>query len=560
MLPNLSKKTKADRFFYKPFDIEELIASIKERVGPFLGEPKKLTLQDLLSKIQFSDEELQEAINHMDQISGFDISFCLPALMLSESTGHLNISDAEKRKCILTLVGGKIREVGSESAFQTINQLLIKQGLLTQDECNEVLEKSEKSDFEKSLIDNNWVSPHAMTILKKEQISLELEKIITPGSIKATFIPEKKDSPSPCDIDYESIQPSFHEIIEFQIDSHWLHRFYSPCMDCAIVLKPEVGINHPIFSHPMTKKIEDLFEVLSKSPVLKDLLGRSQESAKEILYRALHILTTNQLIVFVGQESQKASADTDKERTFSRLNILFDKIKDLNPIEIFQFLGASKNAQVKEIEEIFKTFSRSNHPDKLPKNASNQLRDLNLKIFSMILEAYGIMTDDSKKRSYRSSMRQKKAELQLKSQTLVERGVVSLRQGQFRQAIEELKTAYQYYESQQTLLYLYWAELKMFRDKLPPEKSKAINDSLIAFPTDYKKSEIYYLVYGLLKREGGNLRESGEAFRKSLQINPSFLDAKRELMSLLKEDKKRNQNIFTGDLSSVVSGFFKKKS
>ena len=173
------KKTKADRFFYKPFDIEELIASIREKVGPFLGESKKLTLQDLLSKIQFSDEELQEAINHMDQMSGFDISFCLPALMFSESTGHLNISDAEKRKCILTLVGGKIREVGSESAFQTINQLLIKQGLLTQDECNEVLEKSERSDFEKSLIDNNWVSPHAMTILKKEQISLELEKIIT---------------------------------------------------------------------------------------------------------------------------------------------------------------------------------------------------------------------------------------------------------------------------------------------------------------------------------------------------------------------------------------------
>ena len=332
-------------------------------------------------------------------------------------------------------------------------------------------------------------------------------------------------------------------------------------MDCAVVLKPEVGTNHPIFSHPVIKKIEDLFEVLSKSPVLKDLLGHSQESAKEILYRAIHILTTNQLIVFVGQESQKASADADKEHIFSRLNILFDKIKDLGPTEIFQFLGASENAQVKEIEEIFKTFSRANHPDKLPKNASNQLREMNLKIFSMISEAYGIMTDDSKRRSYRSSMKQKKAELQLKSQVLVERGVVSLRQGQFRRAIEELKTAYQYYESQQTLLYLYWAELKMFRDKLPPEKSKVINDNLIAFPTDHRnrKSEIYYLVCGLLKREDGNLRESGEAFRKSLQINPSFLDAKRELMSLIKEDKRRNQNIFTGDLSSVVSGFFKKK-
>ena len=559
-------RAKAECFFYKPFDIEELIIAIKAKVKSPVKGPK-LTTHSLLSKLKFSTEELKEVINSMDEVSGFDISYLLSTLMFLRSTGKLQIVDVQKQKHVIDLVNGKIRRIQGESAFQTMGQLLVKQGLLTQNEYEEISEKSNKSDFEDSLVEENWVSPHAMSILRKEQVSSELEKIITPGAVEVLFVSTKEDNPSACDIDYESIKESLHEIIEFQMNGEWLDRFYSSFMNCAVVLVPEVGKQHPIFNYPATKKIEDLFEVFSKSPMLGEILNKDFQMPKDVFYKALHILTINRLVVFVGASQAKeenvgtltSMEVTNINRRFLRLNILLDDIKDLNAIEIFQSLGASENANTKEVEKIFKTFSHANSLDRLPKDASDELKDLNRKVFSIVSEAYEIMIDDTKRENYSYSVKQKKAELHLKAQNLVERGIINLRQGRYDKSIEELETAYQYNPNQQTLLYLYWVEIKMNKENLTLERIKEINDSLITLPMEDKRNETYHLVYGLLKREEGSFKASGDAFRKSLQINPSFLDAKRELMSLIKESKKRNQSIFTGDLSTVVSGFFKKK-
>ena len=552
------KKTQAEKFFYKPFDIQLLISAIKKSVIKS-QEESRLIIPSLLYQVNISAASLTEAIENTDSMSGMDLSFIIPALMLSKSTGHLNIASDEK-KVSIDFMEGKIREVDSESAFQVMGQLLIKQGLLTKNEYDEIIEQTERSQFIDSLIADSWVSPHAMVALKKEQFFLELETLIIPDLMKISFVPHEIEDPSPCDIDYPSIQNLFHEMVELQIENiDWLRDFYSYYMNCAVVLKPEVGANHPILKHSVAKKIENFFDILSKSPYLSEIVG-SSGIPEDIFYKGLHALTINQLIVFIKEKSRKAEAKWNGERTSSRLKILLENIKDLNPIEIFQYLGASEKVLESEAKEIFASFSRANHPDKLSKNATDELKELNQKIFIIISQAYEIVTDKVKRKRCSSSLKQKQAELKIKSQELVERGVIHLRQGRFKQAIEDLNTAYEQYKNPQTLLYIHWAELRLFNGGgLNLNRLKQINDSLMALPSEYRKSAVYHLVCGLVHREDDNYVEAGQSLRKSLKINPRFLDAKRELMDLLKAGKKRNQNIFTSDLSTVVSGFFKKK-
>ena len=389
----------------------------------------------------------------------------------------------------------------------------------------------------------------------------------TAERIQVSFTQDKRGNASLCEVNYNLIQSSLENIIEFRLDNNWLQEFYSRYRQCAVVLKVGVGSNHSLFNHPIIRKIEDLFEALSKSLTLEEILDECK-IPEPVFYQALHVLTINQIIVFVGDSSEERVVDVNADgftnsgsRVMARLNVLLDGIKDLNSIEIFQFLGASESVHTKEIEEIFKTFVQANHPQKLPDGSSQEVKDLNHKVFSIVSEAYEIMVDEEKRKHYDSSMKQKKAEYRLEAQSLVERGTISLRQGRFEPAINDLKAAYRIHESQQTLLYLYWAEIKMFKGKLSMERAGKINDSLIAFPIDQKRSEVFHLVDSMLKRESGFVVEAEEALRKSLQLNPSFIDAKRELISLVKEakEKKKGQSILTGDLSVVVSGLFKKK-
>ena len=232
----------------------------------------------------------------------------------------------------------------------------------------------------------------------------------------------------------------------------------------------------------------------------------------------------------------------------------------MGPIEIFQYLGISEEMSIQEAQSIFDIFGKSNNPENLPANSSQEFRQLSKKVFSMVSSAYEVMIDEDKRKEEIVKTRKKKVQLQLQSQNLVDQGLKSLRAGEFNDALEKLQEAYRSYESQQTLLYLYWAELKQVKN-LTPERSKKINNELLTFPPHYKRNEIYFFVHGLLRKSGGNIPDACEYFKKSLQVNPRFLDSKRELLAVAKEmNMERRQNLFTGDLSTVVSGFFKKKS
>ncbi len=563
------RKVNAERFFYKPFDVMELISAIKNKVNQSLDEEEPsptTTLPSILSKITPSIGEVGQSLESQDQSNGFHLSFYLPTLMLLGATGHLHImSIANQRKSSIELVKGKIREIYSENALKIIGELLIKQGLLNPDEYREITNKTKKENFTSALVDDHWISPHAMVELKKEQIFLELEEIMGTNHVQISFTPKQDNIPSPCDIDYKTLQSSLFEIIEFQISDEWLKDFYAPHINSSVVMKIEVNRNHPIFKYPVTRKIENLFDLLAKSPTLKEILSDEIKIPKSILYQSLHALTINQSIIFVDKTKQKKEAKTSEvtviseNKILSRLNILLDGIKDKSPPEIFCYLGSSEEVTKKEAQEIFKTFSESNHPNQLPPNASNKIKSLNQKIFSYVSDAYEIITNDEKRKKYNSKIESKELELQSKAKVLIEKGVINLRRGHFEEAIEEIKAAHQCHESHQTLLYLFWARLKMYQDKIKPEMITEINNGIMGLPSHYRKSEIYHLVYGLLKKAENNFLEAGNSMKKALQINPSFFDARKELMDIIKEDKRKNQNLFTGDFSTVVSGFFKKK-
>ena len=557
------KKVRAERFFYKPFDVEDLIKAIREKlpqsqVVSVEPEPLPVGFSSFLFEKNLSMERLSQIVSNTGTLQGGDILFLVPNIMKLNGTGTLDIKGDNGDDYFIKFLNGNIQFINSRNSFKTVGRLLLTQNLLTQEEYKKLTNESEESQFESILLNDNWISPHALSMIKREQFFLELKEIFNCENLKVSFQMEEKGESLSADMSYDFIQDIFYKVIEKNVKSStWLKDFFQPLIDSFLVLKVGVGKSHSVWAHTTVQKMDRLFDSLSSSPTLEEILNQEDE---EDFYRALYILVVNQVVLFVKNKKVMGEKKTEKVEgeTLIHLKTLLNNIKGLGAAEIFQFLGASSEAPTdKEVAATFRMFSRTNHPDKLPVEASREERELSQKVFSMVSEAHEIMMDPKKRRANLASFQSKDIKSQVQSQELIKKGLKFLRSGQFGFAVDNLEKAYELYESPYTLLYLYWAELKS--EEISVERINEINVSLSSFSDDYKKNEHYYFVCGLVHRATDNALEAENCLKGALKINPGFLGAKRELISLARENKEKSQSVFTSDLSSVVSNFFRKK-
>ena len=327
-------RTGGEKFFYKPFNVDEIVNTIKEAV-----DQKSATVQsssnideDLHSLIftlkKLSVESLTAALGVTPNMVGFDLSILIPSLMLQKGTGQLDLVTT-RGNITIEFVKGKIRSFQSDGSEQRFSQLLVEQGYISQEEYNEFYTQMGDDHFESALLEKSIASPHVIIAMKGQQVLSELEPVINEESLSASFTPqEESDEKFPCDIEYTDIRASLCEVVEFQLSDEWIKNLYAKHLDDILVLNVGVGDNHPVFQYPVTQRIENLFDVLSKSPKLKDILRMSgNENIRNIFYKALYVLMTHQLIVFIDTKSKNKNLDESAE-AFSQLKTLFHEIKN----------------------------------------------------------------------------------------------------------------------------------------------------------------------------------------------------------------------------------------
>ncbi len=547
------KKVNGKKFFSKPLDLKVFLDNLNEELSSLLDAPK-MDLHALLAAPMASQRERRKALDHVEEMVGYDLPFVFCILLEAESSGHLNIVDEKQNIYGVTFAKGCIQKVDSESTTMLTRQTLIKHGFITEEEISQVKDRN-AMELMSNLVNQGLLSPHVPSIIKNEQIILEITKLIGPGKINVNFVNDRKLKPDADSLSFNEFKEKLFLLVDTNIPTSYLKSFYSGWKGHPISSGPSFQEEQRIFEHPLLVELKGLSKEFKKEPTLEELFANSQYN-EEALYKALHILAVRRIITF---SETKRVFDLDSHVT--RLKSLHRDLEGKDVFEIFMYLGLGDNPKPQQVQKVYREFAKSHHPDTLPQAVSDEVKKLNHEIFSWVTEAHNILTDEKKKEKYVKGVRQEEAEKQLMSEDLLHEAGKLIQRSKFEEAKGHIDKAIGLYKSDKSMLYSIWIKLKMDSSKLDYDTAARWLNDIKKMPTHSKRTPLYYFVSGLAKKHMGNMPEAKNDFEKALQADPEFMDARRELATIKggSGEKMTMDELLKADLGTVITKLFKKK-
>lgn len=550
------KKSGAIDFFFKPFDLEKVMSAIGKAIQA--GEEKpKVALHALLSRPLASERERKKALDQIEDISGYDLPFVYSILQDASFSGHLNIVSDSGEISGVSFYQGDIFQVDSDATLTVTSQKLISQGFINSEDLNLYVKSRKNGNLLKQLQESSYISPHALAPVRMSQMINELQNLVTAQRMRINVVSDRKIASISPSVDRNRFTHVLHDIITYSLPSSWLESFYKGWANHEIRVGPEYDANLPFVIHmPIISAVPDLTKWVQGSMTLEEIL-QSSPGVHEKIYKAIHLLALRRIVVF--EESKKASTIGDLG---ARLQKIHEAIKDKEPSDIFRYFGAPKNVQPRDVERIYREFAKTFHPDKLPPGSPESIKKICHEVFSRVSSAQDVLTDETKRQDYQTQIKQKEAEKQIKSEKILDLGIAEIRKGDMQKAFALLSEANVLYPTLESGLYLLWSKLKLSK-KISKEVFVAAKKQLEDVEVEDRKSSLYCFVNGLYLRLARDNAGALNYFKKSLEFDPKFLEARREFMALKAEiEASAPKDIFSADiteLTSVVGSLFKKR-
>lgn len=543
------KKSGAIEFVTKPFDTPALLAKINSILSPLL-DYKGGSLESLLTKLELSNRESKKSLDYLENIVGLDLVLIFNVLMQSKLSGYLNVTDSNKKLYGFTMYEGKIIDVDTLKNVKEITMLISKMGLVSATDASNMLSTIDKRNPIGFLVSENLISPHMARFIKIDKILEDYKKLVMSNKVNVSFIENKDIEKSDIYINKENFDFLNYELCNDLIHSEFLDSFFDNWINHSLVMAPNFKSNASLKN--LNAEDEELLSAFEEGSSLTTLI---EANSKEKILKLAYFLIVNRLAYFSETKKDKNSLDPTK-----RYQSIIEKLKGKNPFEIFQFFGSKENPSVTEVEKIYKEFARANHPDKLPKNANKELVELNNKVYSIVSEAYSILSNPEKRIQLMNTLKEKEAKSQIKGEDLMDRAVGLLEKSQYHEALDLLIEAGTMYSSLTLRLSTLWAMAKVDSEKFKSKLSE-YRSELEDFSAEDRKNATYHFVFGLICNMEKRYNEAEKYFNRSLEFDKSFLSARRELALLRSKDKgkKKGTDFLTGDVTSIISGIFNKK-
>lgn len=546
------KKTNAVDFLFKPFGVDELTESLRKALGPLLVS-ERWSVQSLLTRHLKQPRERAKAIEHLEQIKGLDFPFVLAFLLDAGISGHLNIVNDAGEIFGVTLNKGCISEVDSSESQATAVLALISNGYLAQEDWEDYQANGNKRFPLERLVQEGYVSPHAVNVAKREQIIYDFKAICAAQTLQLNFVPQDDSEEVPKHaVKMGELLSVFAFAMGEFFTPGYMAEFYGPTLKSPMHFARSKDEAVALLSSPSFLSISTLKEHIESGGTLEDYLLKHSAQAEQT-YQAIHFLVLNGMVGF--DDVNKAR---DLNSSSERYNKLYAELQHRTPDKVFEYFGASPNASASILTGIFEEYTRSNNPDQLPKEAGKELKDLCRKCFEIVKNAHAVMTDENKRVSFLEDQKRKSVENVKKSNKLAAESLDLLRKGQFSQALQKVKEAESLNPTSLQYLIRVWAEIKAGAANDKPRLLE-MSRQLDTMPADDRKSAYYFMALGLVKKSMGDASAPGY-FEKALQLDSLFVEARRELNAISAAPKKEKIDLFTGDITEIVSQLFKRKA
>ena len=551
------RRSGAMDFLFKPFSIADVEASLRKNLQSLLTIEKR-SVQSLLMRNLKSDRERAKAIEHLEEVKGLDLPFVLSILMETGSSGHLNIVNDSGEIFGVTLAKGAIAEVDCAESQATAILNLISKGFLSQDDWDEFQKMGTKKFILDKLVEEGYVSPHAVISVRHDQIMTDLKTICAAAVLQVNFVPhEESEDPPKHAVSLHNFLAMLEGSLEEFFPQAYLAEFYASVKDSPIRLNQASQESAALWMTKALMDINTLRAGVERGATLEHVLAESPELQLKI-YQGLHYLVLNRLVIF-----DDTSRTKNVQGMVERYKKLYYELQDKTPNRVFEYFGANINSPTKVMQNIFEEYARSNNPDQLGSEATPELQDLCRKCFAIVKHAYEILIDDAKRGELIEQLKVTATERQTRSQALMNQGLEMLRRGQAPEAFAVLTEAEGLFATSRITYIKTWAEIKGTKAHLSKQR---LNDLLFALdktPVEDKKSPFYFLALGLVKRSLGDAT-APSFFEKALAIDAQFAEARRELNrshnTSVTNPGNKKIDILNGDITAIVSQIFRRKA
>ncbi len=546
------QKTGAVEFLFKPIDAKALKEALGKIIKPEEEKSDKVSLYALLTRNYSSRREKLKAFEQFDEVQGFDLAILVTFLMDFEVSGHLNMSSSNGEIYGLSFEEGDITQLDSGASAKILKELLIKKGFLTETEYSRFKETHKRGDLVAGLIKENLLSPHALKLIKAEQIKTELNQIFSEKTVNINFVPDESGG-RPSIIDFETYIDFLHEAA-LRFSGSYLKELYSSGESCPLRRGANFARLDEVLAKPLGQPLAPLKAKLNAEVSLKDLLESSSGTSEEVL-RAIHFLILLRVLVIDDRKQEWAQGPD-----LTTINKMIGDLKGKNPFELFIYFGAGPQLRPPEVEKIYKDFAKANHPDHLPPKSPEEVLQKSTQLFALVSEAYTILMDPVKREKAHESVQERELKAQVAAETLLDDGIRLIKQNQFDKAAVLFAQSLQHHFIREAQIHYVWARLKSPSANLSGDDLAEMSDKLYEVPVQERRNYLYCLVMGLLKKAQGDISGAIAQMTKAQQFDPNSLDVRRELVALSGKKKSGEitgvQDLLSGDLSQIVGSLF----
>jgi CheY-like chemotaxis protein len=546
------KKTQAVDFLFKPFGPDELTQALTKALGGLISD-EKWSAPSLLTRKFGTVREYSRAIENLEQIKGPDFPFVLSFILNAGLSGNLNIVNEAGEIFGVNLNKGAIIGVDSAESLGASILALISNGFLAQEDWDHYQANGAKNFPLERLVEEGLVSPHAVAVARQEQILNDFRAICSGQTLQISFAAQDDSFEQP----RHAVRPA--DLMKIYLMSAkeffsaaYLNNFYETVAKNPLQLAPGED-SKALWSSAEFEGLDVLREVIASGGSIDDLLSRAGGNKDKAL-RALHLLVLNRSLVFDDVNHIK-----NMNLMLERYRKLYAELSSRTPDKIFEYFGASANSSKSVLDGIRDEYIKSNNPELVKKENIPELYDLCVKCQDLVNKAHEMMTDELKRTAFFEDQKVKSAERTKEANKLVAEGLDLLRKGQFHPALAKLKESTAMNPTTLGFLIGVWAEIKCGAgtDKT---RLQEMFKKLETLPLDDRKSAYYFMALGLVKRAMGDASAAGY-FEKALQMDSLFVEARRELNAMAgAQPKKEKVDLFTGDITQVVSQLFRRKA
>lgn len=551
-IQNAIKKTSAAEFLTKPFDADKLIEIIDNLFADTV-EPDLTAWDKVFSSPNITNAEILAAISNENSIHGLELPFILFKHLNHHINGTITLTNNENNDIsTIRIANHKITSVLVQDPKSFFGQLLVEKNFCSAEDLEYALNLSGDKRVGEKLIDNNLLSPHAIDIVNSEQMAIRLSHIVGNYNYSFKFQTNATETKVLSGIDKNILTSFTCDWLYSKFNSDWLANYFSKWMDSKIILKSEFNTHHPILFTELFMRNKNIVPLLVNNATIHSLIESSNLDEDTIL-QLCYLLLCHDLFYFEFSSSAKDLVSFEK-----RIVRLLSKSQDQ---DYFQILGISRGATDDDVKEAFKELAKVYHPDKLPKDVNENLKNLTDKFFAKLSKAHEVLSHPNERQNYLQELNQGQAKLRLKAEALLEEAKEQLKMQSYIKADSMLQEAIELCPpTPEIMLHHMWATMKASQNGL--QLSKKLDDItklLTKIPPEDRHNSTYYFVKGLHQKHLGQLELAQRNIKHALQLDSKFIEAQRELNIINLSGNNEKKDILNADLRDVVGMLFKKK-